>query len=30
MTIGLAHLPMPFVGKISDYAINRRQWESKP
>ena len=23
-------LAMPFVGKISDYAINRRQWESKP
>ncbi|MBI5040735.1 MAG: sterol desaturase family protein [Gammaproteobacteria bacterium] len=22
-------LAMPFVGKISDYAINRRQWESK-
>ncbi|MDV3238594.1 MAG: sterol desaturase family protein [Gammaproteobacteria bacterium] len=23
-------LAMPFVGRISDYAINRRQWESKP
>jgi sterol desaturase/sphingolipid hydroxylase (fatty acid hydroxylase superfamily) len=23
-------LAMPFVGKISEYAINRRQWESKP
>ncbi|MFZ5619520.1 MAG: sterol desaturase family protein [Pseudomonadota bacterium] len=22
-------LAMPFVGRISDYAINRRQWESK-
>lgn len=23
-------LAMPFVGRITDYAINRRQWESKP
>lgn len=23
-------LAMPFRGKISEYAINRRQWESKP
>ena len=23
-------LAMPFVGKISEYAINRRQWGSKP
>jgi len=23
-------LAMPFVGRISDYTINRRQWESKP
>lgn len=23
-------LAMPFVGRISDYAINRRQWESRP
>ena len=23
-------LAIPFVGRISDYAINRRQWESKP
>lgn len=23
-------LAMPFVGRISDYAINRRQWDSRP
>ncbi len=23
-------LLMPFVGKVTDYAINRRQWEKKP
>ncbi|WP_018952867.1 sterol desaturase family protein [Thioalkalivibrio sulfidiphilus] len=23
-------LLMPFVGKVTDYAINRRQWERKP